>query len=114
MCFNWFYPYSVPPLWEWLSGFLKVLPLPLFPNAVRVKAEDIRPVEQLALVLPLESWELVPTGTKERMLPRLAPWFYPEAFSFESVGKRYFWECESAIPLPTIIEVKEMLRAETV
>ena len=37
------------------------------------------------------------------------PQFYPSVFSFESTGKRFFWECESMIPLPSILEVKEII-----
>jgi 5'-3' exonuclease len=86
--------------------------LPEFPEKVLVRATDIRPVEQLVLVLPLESWSLIPPCIEKR-LPQLAPQFYPSMFSFESVGKRYFWECESMIPLPSILEVKEIIRINT-
>ena len=109
VCFNWFYPFNLPPLWYWLRNYTV---LPTFPDKVLVRATDIRPVEQLALVLPLESWSLIPRGP-EKMLPQLAPQFFPSKFSFESVGKRYFWECESMIPLPSILEVKEIIRHYT-
>jgi 5'-3' exonuclease len=110
VCFNWFYPFNLPPLWSSLSSYLGVKVLPEFPERVLVRADNIRPAEQLALVLPLESWGLIPPGV-ERQLPQLAPQFFPAAFSFESVGKRFFWECESMIPLPTILEVKALLQA---
>jgi 5'-3' exonuclease len=110
VCFNWYYPSSVPPLWEWIRDFLMANPLPSFPDTVYVSANDIRPVEQLALVLPLESWDLIPSS-KEKQLPLIAPHLYPTQFSFDSVGKRFFWECESMIPIPSIIEVKEMIRS---
>ena len=86
--------------------------MPEFPEKVLVRATDIRPVEQLVLVLPLESWSLIPPCV-EKKLPQVAPQFYPSTFSFESVGKRYFWECESMIPLPSILEVKEIIRIIT-
>jgi len=104
VCFNWYYPFSLPPLWESLRN----ASLPDFPQTVRVRAQDIRPVEQLALVLPLESWSLIPV-CKERKFPSLAPQFYPSMYSFESMGKRFFWECESMIPLPSICELKEII-----
>jgi 5'-3' exonuclease len=110
VCFNWFYPFNLPPLWSWLSEYLeKVSMLPVFPNKILVKAQDIKPIEQLSLVLPLESWSLIPQ-CPEKNLPYLAPQFFPAAFMFESVGKRFFWECESLIPLPTIYEIKEIIR----
>ena len=104
VCFNWYYPYSLPPLWEWL----REASLPEFPNEILVRAQDIRPVEQLAIVLPLESWSLIPPCA-ERRFPSLAPQFYPSKYSFESMGKRFFWECESLIPLPSIHELKMII-----
>jgi 5'-3' exonuclease len=113
VCFNWFYPFNLPPLWCWLKDYLtQTNLLPNFPEKVLLKGSDIRPVEQLVLVLPLESWALIPDGI-EKKLPMFAPQFYPSAFSFESTGKRYFWECESQIPLPSILEVKEIIRHYT-
>jgi 5'-3' exonuclease len=105
VCFNWFYPYSLTPLWEWLIG----AKVPEYPGRILVRATDIRTVEQLALVLPLESWNLIP-ACPEKKLPYLAPQFYPERFSFETIGKRFFWECESMIPLPSILEVKRIIQ----
>jgi 5'-3' exoribonuclease 4 len=108
VCFNWYYPHSLPPLWEWVYSYLDKRRLPVFPEKVWVRAEDIRPVEQLTLVLPLESWSLIPP-CKEKQFPSLAPQFFPAAFSFESVGKRFFWECETQIPMPSIRELKAVL-----
>lgn len=110
VCFNWFYPFNLPPLWIWLKEYLiNNNSLTEFPDKVLVKGVDIKPTEQLALVLPLESWELIP-NCPEKMLPMLAPQFYPSTFTFESTGKRFFWECESLIPLPSILEVKKIIK----
>ena len=105
ICFNWFYPFNLPPLWEWIQNTF----MPSFPGTIQVRACDIRPVEQLALVLPLKSWSLIPP-CPEKAMPRLAPQFYPTSFGFDSVGKRFFWECESIIPLPNIMELKMIIR----
>ena len=80
----------------------------MFPGTVYVRGTDIRPVEQLAVVLPLESWGLLPPCA-ERSVPLLAPYWFPSSFSFHSVGKRFFWECEAMIPIPSILEVKRVL-----
>ena len=106
VCYNWYYPFSLPPLWESLRSST----LPSFPENVLVRAQDIRPVEQLALVLPLESWSLIPP-CKERKFPSLAPQFFPCIYSFESMGKRFFWECESMIPLPSMYTLKQIKSA---
>lgn len=104
VCFNWYYPFTLPPLWTWLSDKA----CPSFPGTVQVRVTDIRPVEQLAAVLPLESWGLIPPCA-ERSLPLLAPYWFPSSFSFHSVGKRFFWECEAMIPIPSILEVKRIV-----
>ena len=106
VCFNWYYPFTLPPLWTWLCNET----CPAFPGTVQVRVTDIRPVEQLAAVLPLESWGLIPPCA-ERSLPLLAPYWFPSSFSFHSVGKRFFWECEAMIPIPSILEIKRCVRA---
>lgn len=111
VCYDWCYTFSLPPLWSWVCGYLQQEEgVPSFPGEGRVliRAEDIQPTEQLALVLPLESWSLLPPCVS-RALPYLAPHLFPAAFSFDTVGKRFFWECESLIPLPSIRAVKSIV-----
>ena len=103
VCFNWYYPFALPPLWEWLQHST-VLPS----ISINLRATDIKPIEQLAIVLPLDSWHLLPDSDEKRF-PLYAPHFFPASFSFESVGKRFFWECESLIPLPTPMELKSII-----
>lgn len=110
ICFNWYYPFTLPPLWKWINAYLiDNSVLPDFPDKVLVKASDIRPVEQLCIVLPLESWSLIPV-CPETKLPYIAPQFFPTLFSFESLGKRFFWECESLIPIISILEIKQLMK----
>lgn len=108
VCYNWHYPFSLPPLWEWIALYS----LPSFPEKVQIRATDIEPVEQLALVLPLQSWSLIPPSPQKN-LPKWAPQLYPASFSFDSVGKRFFWECESIIPIPSMLEVKEIISSNS-
>jgi 5'-3' exonuclease len=107
VCFNWFYPYSLPPLWKWLCNYIDENGIPELED-IKIGAAEINPIEQLSLVLPLESWGLV-GNSKQNMFPIYAPQYFPVEFSFESVGKRYFWECEANIPIPSILEVKEIM-----
>jgi len=110
VCFNWYYSFTLPPLWQWICTYLQSHDvLPSFPNEVLLYASDIRPIQQLALVLPLESWNLLPPGPEKR-LPYIAPHFFPSTFSFDTLGKRSFWECESMIPLPSMHMLQELLR----
>jgi 5'-3' exonuclease len=104
ICYNWFYPFSLPPLWEWL----KEANVPAFPAIIRVKVTDVKPTQQLSIVLPLESWGLIP-ACAEKMFCYAAPQFFPSVYTFESVGKQFFWECETNIPIPTILDCKMIL-----
>lgn len=115
VCFNWCWPWGVGPLWGWLAGcgtdeadggaMVAVTP------EVLIRREDIRPTEQLCLVLPSQSWRILEeVAEKEVLLRKVAPWLFPSGFGFESVGRRYFWECEPEIPVPSILEVKQLLR----
>jgi len=107
VCFNWCWPWGAGPLWQWLAvgsgSVARVEP--------KIRREDIRPTEQLCLVLPPQSWWLVEEVQKknEASLRRRAPWLFPSSFGFESVGRRYFWECEPEIPVPSIMEIKAIL-----
>jgi len=103
VCYNWYYAWDLPPLWSELSGWKGTWDLPLV-----VRGADILPVEQLCLVLPPASWHLIPS-VKHRGLMKKAPYLFPKSFPFCSVGKRWFWECEVEIPIPSIREVKAIL-----
>lgn len=101
--FDWMYNYSVAPLFEAISEqFLSVgfsAMEPSDPPTTR---------EQLALVLPAASWSLLPK-CKERELLVRAPWLFPDQWTYHSFGKRFFWECEAHIPIPTIKDVRDIL-----
>jgi len=104
VCYNWFYPWNLPPLWAAvaLAAVAANAPTPV------IRATDILPVEQLCLVLPPASWHLIPSA-KHRGLMKNAPWLFPKEFHFCSLGKRWFWECEAKIPVPSIQEVKMLV-----
>jgi len=105
VCYNWCYPWNLPPLWTDVARATSTAATA--PEPV-VKASDILPVEQLCLVLPPSSWNLIPSA-KHRLLMQKAPYLFPKEFGFCSLGKRWFWECEAKIPIPTILEVKTLL-----
>ena len=113
ICYNWVYPWALPPLWGDLVAALLSGDRPPAPS-VALRSTDIHPVEQLCLVLPPASGGLVPggLGLGSRIHERFtaaAPWLFPVSFGFGSAGKRWFWECEPEIPVPTLLEVKAVL-----
>ena len=110
VCYNWYYPWSLPPLWQRLAVTVEDSPGWIRAVPVTVGAADIQTAEQLCLVLPPASWELIPIAVgKQRQLRSVAPYLFPSSFEFCSIGKRFFWECEPKIPIPSILEVKRIL-----
>jgi 5'-3' exonuclease len=104
---EWYFPYYVPPLWSDLKAHLQTLDtLPLAPvfNGSKV---PIKPYEQLAMVLPLESWHLLDKAPKSiQNLPATKPHGWPTRFDFFSAGRLWMWECEPIIPLLRINDVR--------
>lgn len=102
---SWMFPAWIPPLWSDLASYVKeVGPIDL---------EDVspEPQEQLAMVLPLESWGLIRSNNLRR-LPTLSPQMWPLNFGFFSLGRRWLWECEARIPVLTAGRLREILRTD--
>jgi 5'-3' exonuclease len=100
--YSWYFPWNVPPLWVHLKAQIgnAVIEAPLV-------SPPVKPQEQLAMVLPQASWDLV-RDPRLKGLPSVAPAFWPKLFSFFSAGRRWMWECEPEIP---VMSVERMLRA---
>lgn len=101
---SWMFPAWIPPLWSDLAAFCQrrgdFLPV--------IEIAETRPLpqEQLAMVLPLESWGLV-RDTKLRRLPVQMPQMWPRKFGFFSLGRKWLWECEARIPVITAGRLRE-------
>ena len=93
----WLYPRLVTPLWCDLATYMGSATgslLLVHPAIERA----ILPHEQLAMVLPLESWHLL-EDKGLRSLPATYPHYWPSRFGFFSPGRIRLWECEPLIPL---------------
>jgi 5'-3' exonuclease len=102
----WMFPSWIPPLWSDLARWLA--DASLGPKKQQAKQEPIRPEEQLAMVLPLDSWGLV-RDPRLRRLPALAIQMWPRKFSFFSAGRRWLWECEARVPVLTAERLRDIL-----
>ena len=102
----WMYPWSLPPTWRSLRTYIEGRGVTFQAPTVE-NEQGIRPSEQLAMVLPRESWHLQ-RDTKLQHLPTKLPHYWPTKYGFFSAGKIFMWECEAEIPLlllPTLRSV---------
>jgi 5'-3' exonuclease len=101
--YAWYFPWNVPPLWSDLEMEL-LCGATVTPNPVTL---PVAPQEQLAMVLPLDSWWLL-RDPRLRALPVTLPAYWPKRFGFFSVGRRWLWECEVEVPILTATRLKGM------
>ena len=101
--FDWYYPWMYVPLWTDLEHYLQVDPVIAF-----TYKPWITPEQQLALVLPVKSYDLVQNPAYKKF-PALYPQYFPTQFGFHSLGKKWFYECESAIPIFTSKFLRKIL-----
>lgn len=105
---EWMFPAWIPPLWSDLVRWGDELEGGEgrgWGGGVE-EGEGIRPIEQLAMVLPRESYWLIEDRTLRR-LPVYAPQWFPSRFEVHSVGKRWMWECEVLVPVITKCALRE-------
>lgn len=93
---TWYYPRLIPPLWCDLTRYVESHSIP---EPQISTGKPIQPEEQLAMVLPLQSWHHLPQKSPLRSLPSLYPQFWPEEFSFFTAGRIRLWECEPLLPI---------------
>lgn len=96
--YTWIYPWSLPPSWKSWLQYCEKQKTSFARFQVSDSQTQIKPQEQLAMVLPLESWHFL-RDEKLRELPNQYPQFWPKKFSFFSAGKIFLWECEAELPL---------------
>ena len=104
---EWMFPWHLPPTWSRLESYANHIEeidmhIPLSP-------ETLQPQEQLALVLPIQSWGLI-RDKKLQKIPMYSPSLWPKSFQLFMAGKRAIWECEAMIPLFTPERLRYLLR----
>ena len=101
----WYYPWYLPPLFQDIDNTCLAA---AHGRHVSGGPNPISPIAQLIMVLPVESYALLPQGL--RRMPLLKPEFYPQKWGFFSAGRRQLWECEPMIPMLPFQFVKRLLR----
>lgn len=95
----WMYSWYLPPSWRDLADHAKTIESWTSCTTVAPSQKSpILPSEQLALVLPVESWHLIQANCYKN-IPQKYPQYWPTQFGFFSAGRTFLWECEPMIPL---------------
>ena len=103
---NWYFSRLLPPLWSDLALYLEKN---IYEEIQPTGTKQIQASEQLAMVLPLQSWHLLEDKSL-RSLPSLMPQFWPEGFGFFSVGRTRMWECEPLIPVLPVQRIRAAVK----
>jgi 5'-3' exonuclease len=91
---HWYYAWLLPPRAETIAQLLETQPA-MEPPATKRRA--IKPQEQLAMVLPATSYDLLPREYSRLVCDH--PHAFPTDWGYYSFGRRFMWECEPLIPL---------------
>ena len=103
---TWYYPWALPPRIQSVQEALEsTQELPCPRPAANTPA--LQPQEQLAMVLPISSFHLLPKRFQD--LPAKYPYAWPTQWSVYSFGRRFLWECEPEIPLITPHQMRSWL-----
>lgn len=106
---NWFYKYNVPPFFSDLHRFMmKTDNLPT-PKKYDVNITD---QEQLAIVLPIQSFDLLPKHISDKLTDISQGYvhLYPISFKINTFLKIQLWECTPVLPSVDITMIKELFQ----
>jgi 5'-3' exonuclease len=104
---TWMFPAWIPPLWSDLGRTDGKGWDLLGQNSLNENPPQ--PQEQLAMVLPEESWGLI-RQSELKGLPAKLPQFWPVSFGFFSLGRKWLWECEALIPPLRVERIRSILK----
>ena len=101
---DWYYPWALPPRMATVAATLETQGMPAAPATRRT---PLKPIEQLAMVLPQSSFHLLPKEYAD--LNVRYPHAWPVKWNTYSFGRRFTWECEPLIPLVQPAQMKQWL-----
>ena len=79
-------------------------------NLIDIKDNNkIKPFEQLLIVLPPDSKNLLPYEYSKLMIDYESELleYYPEKYSLNTFNKRYFWECSPILPYISVKKIRD-------
>ena len=90
---TWFYPYHAAPLLRELVKFLNNRVY----NEPFNQTETYKPLEQLSIIFPKNSWNLIPKNISDLLIEKLG-YYYVDNFELDTMNKIMLWECEPRLP----------------
>ena len=93
---SWYYPWSAPPTFKTLASVLLSEGMP-FLASTTTGSNYVKPLEQLVMVLPPQSYHLLPTSIAGKLLRDHFD-YVPYSFGMDMFGRRFLWESEPMIP----------------
>jgi 5'-3' exonuclease len=100
-----YYPWYLPPRFETIHAVLKAKTTPMTPP--NTQRTPLKPLEQLAMVLPQTSFHLLPPEFQK--LPTMYPHAFPSEWPLFSLGRKILWETEPCIPLIQPDQIKNWI-----
>jgi 5'-3' exonuclease len=94
---GWYYPYHHAPIINDIYKF--VIDTEKWKSVRLYKSLPLRPFEQLMFILPPESKHLLPESYQSLMTSNSPiAHYYPETYKFDTIFRRFFWQCPPILP----------------
>ena len=90
LSWKWFYKYHFAPSIKDLNNYLQNI---IYLNIIKEDKNPLTSDEQLKLILPEKSFNLLPKNIKP-----MPDYYYPKSFKTNFIMKRYFWEGHPILP----------------
>lgn len=108
---EWSYYYNYPPsfndIYNYMDKYISDINLIQIP-----KSKPFRPFEQLLMVLPQQSKDLLPPKLGNQMIDISSDiiQYYPIEYDIETTNNYYLWECHPKLPYVISEDIKEIVR----
>jgi len=107
--YQWYYPYNYPPTAKDVSNYLKVNVV----EEIKLNGKYLKPHQQLLLILPIESIELLDKSIQKYMtdIKKGLKHLYPSEYMIQTLFKNHLWEC---CPILPIIDIDKIIKINNI
>ena len=106
---QWYYPYEAGPT---LSDLVEFLDESKYNSIQQIKNKPFRPLEQLMMILPVQSQALLPKTYSNLMSAERSAisHLYPIDFKVNAARKLYYGECTARLPILNFTDLQAALK----